>query len=83
MNEYKTAFTTLQLITHFFIELAVSMILGYFIGKAIDTYFFEDKHIFVIIFIFLGLISSFVNMFRKAMKLAGGKKDANQKSKHD
>ncbi len=83
MNEYKTAFTTLQLITHFFIELVVSMALGYFIGKAIDNYLFEDKHIFIIIFIFLGLISSLINLFRRVMKLVGGKKDADKKSKHD
>lgn len=71
---------TFQLIMNFFIELAVSIAIGYFLGRWIDSLLFVDRHIFVIICIFLGLIAAFVNIFRKIIKLTGGKRDDDKKS---
>ena len=80
-KEYKTAFLTFQMIINFFIELAVSMTIGYFLGRWIDSLLFVDRHIFVIVCIFLGLIASLVNLFRKIIRMTGGgKKDDDKKS---
>ncbi|MBN2504459.1 MAG: AtpZ/AtpI family protein [Bacilli bacterium] len=80
MKEYKQALTTLQLVVHFFIELAVSMAIGYFIGRKLDEWLLGDKYILTIIFIFLGLIGSLVKMFGRIIKMTGGKDGEDKKS---
>ncbi len=81
----KQAFSAWQLVINFIIELAALMALGYFAGKAIDSRFFESKHIFVYILVFLGLVAGLVDSFRKAIKFTTEeeKKDDNQKPGHD
>lgn len=83
LNDFKNAFKSLQVVMHFFIEMAVAMTIGFFVGRAIDTYLFEDKHIFVFIFIFLGLIASIRSLYVRTMKSIGGENDADKKSKSD
>ncbi|HOP57551.1 MAG TPA: AtpZ/AtpI family protein [Bacillota bacterium] len=78
------AFNAWQLVMNFFLETVALMALGFFAGAAIDSRFFEDRHIFVFILLFLGLAASLVDSFRKAMKITGGgNQDENQKSGHD
>jgi membrane protein DedA with SNARE-associated domain len=72
LKEWKTAAVVFQFITHFFIELIVTMGLGYFIGKEIDSLLWEDKHLFVFILIFVGLLSSFRNLYVRSLKMFGG-----------
>ncbi len=75
--------TTLQLVVHFFIELAVSMFVGYLVGRKLDLWLFPGKHAFTIVFIFLGLVAALVQVFRRIVRMTGGKDDENKKSEHD
>ncbi|MBU1145098.1 MAG: AtpZ/AtpI family protein [Firmicutes bacterium] len=83
MNNVKSTFTGVQLIIQFFIELIISMFLGYLIGQAIDSYLWEEKHLFLFIFIFLGLFSSVINLVKRTFKMMGESKNADKKPKSD
>ena len=60
------------MMVQFFVEVFVSMILGYFIGRYIDTHLLDGKTVFTYVLILLGLFSSIIVFIRRALKLVSG-----------
>lgn len=68
----KTAFYVLNMVIQFFIETFVAMAIGYFIGKYLDKLFFEEKVIFVYIFVVIGIFAGLRNFIVRALKYSKG-----------
>lgn len=72
----KQVITTINLVSSFFIETFVGMILGYFLGRFLDNLFFTDKAILAYVFLFLGLFAGLSNFIKRVLKnIDGGKND--------
>lgn len=72
----KQVILTINLVTSFFVETFVGMVLGYFIGRLLDNWIFTDKTILAYVFLFLGLFGGLSNFIKRALKsINGGKKD--------
>ena len=66
----------IYLVTAFFIETFVGMLLGYFLGRFLDNLFFTDKTILAYVFLFLGLFAGLTNFIKRVLKnINGGNKD--------
>ncbi len=68
----KTTYFIVNMIIQFFVETFVSMGIGYFLGRFIDTRLFEDKLVFTYIFIVLGIFAGISNLIKRALKYSGG-----------
>ena len=67
---------TINLIVQFFVETFVAMALGYFIGKYLDKWLFEDQVILTYVFVVIGVFSGLRNMIKRVLRnIDGGKKD--------
>jgi F0F1-type ATP synthase assembly protein I len=78
----KTTYLIINMMIQFFIETFVAMLIGYFGGRALDRWLFEDNPIFVYILIVLGIFSAFKNLLKRAMKISGGDTDGKEDKHH-
>lgn len=78
-KEAKSAIQVYNLVIQFFIETFVGMALGYFIGRYLDSLWFQDREILMYVLMFLGIFSGFVNLIRRALKMVDGGKDNEEK----
>ena len=66
----KNNFTGYAIYSQFGFVIITSVLLGIFIGKKLDE-IFNTSPIFLLLFIILGIVSSFLNFFFKIMKKFG------------
>jgi len=72
----------INMIVQFFVETFVSIALGYFVGKYLDEWLFEDKVILTYVFIVLGIFSGLWMLIKRVLKnINGGKED--EKGQHN
>lgn len=72
MKDHKTAFYVFGLVTQFFIETFVSMVIGYFLGQYLDKLLFSNKVILTYIFIVIGIFAGLSNLIKRALKFEKG-----------
>ncbi len=58
----------------FFVETFVAITLGYFIGRALDQWLFEDRTILMYVFLVIGVFAGLSNLIRRVMKRINGGK---------
>lgn len=61
------------LITQVGLSMVIPILLGVYIGKKLDDHFNESP-LFLLIFIMIGIIASFANLFKIVGKSSGDKK---------
>ncbi len=71
-KENRKTIVIINLMVQFFVEIIVTMILGYFVGHYIDTNLLNGKIVFTYLLILLGLFSSIIVFIRRALKLVSG-----------
>lgn len=71
-KEAKQNYIAMNIVSQFFMEVFVGMGLGYFIGKKLDSWLFEDKQLFVYILLILGMFGALGSLISRALKLSGG-----------
>lgn len=74
----KTTYVIINMMIQFFIETFVGIVIGYFIGRAIDNWLFEDQQIFMYIFMVFGIFGAFRNLVIRSLKITGG--EGNEKN---
>lgn len=81
LQKHKTIYMIINMMIQFFIETFVSIVIGYFIGRAIDNWLFDEKQIFIYIFMVLGIFGAFRNLVIRSLKITGGE-GIEKKDKH-
>jgi F0F1-type ATP synthase assembly protein I len=69
----------INMVIQFFLETFVGMVLGYFIGRQLDLWVFDDRQVFVFIFIVFGVFAGLRNLIVRALKETKGE---NTSEKH-
>jgi len=78
----ESVFHVVNLMVQFFTETFVSVALGYFIGKYLDQWLFDDRVILTYVFIVLGIFSGLWMLIKRVLKNIGGGKD-DEKGQHN
>lgn len=81
LKKHKMIYVIINMMIQFFIETFVSIVIGYFIGCAIDNWLFDEKQIFMYIFMVLGIFGAFRNLVIRSLKITGGE-ESEEKDKH-
>lgn len=58
----------------FFVETFVAIAIGYFIGRALDRWLFEDRDILLYVFLVIGVFAGLSNLIRRVMRRINGGK---------
>lgn len=80
-QKQKSTYTIINMMITFFIETFVSIAIGYFIGRAIDNWLFDERRLFIYIFMVFGIFGAFRNLVMRSLKITGGE-DNEKKDKH-
>jgi len=70
-KEIKQAYLAYNLVIQFFLETAISLFLGYFLGKKLDQWLFEDTDLFVFVLMILGVLGAIISLAKRAYRLIG------------
>lgn len=81
-KEAKQLYIVLNIITQFFLEVAVGMVIGYFLGKYLDLWILKDKSLFVYILMILGMFGALANLVKRALRLSGGETNGKKDERH-
>lgn len=81
LKKHKMIYVIINMMIQFFIETFVSIVIGYFIGRAIDNWLFDEKQIFMYIFMVLGIFGAFRNLVIRSLKITGGE-ESEEKDEH-
>lgn len=68
----KSTYLIINMMIQFFIETFVAMAIGYFGGRILDNWLFEDLAIFRYILLVFGIFGAFRNLLIRANKISGG-----------
>lgn len=82
----KTAFYIFNMVVQFFIETFVAMVIGYYLGKYLDSLLFEDETVLVYVFVLIGIFAGLRNLIVRALKYSKGNiedEESNSKEKSD
>jgi undecaprenyl pyrophosphate phosphatase UppP len=82
----KTAFYIFNMVVQFFIETFVAMVIGYYIGKYLDSLLFSEEVVLVYVFVVIGIFAGLRNLIVRALKYSKGNIDdeePNSKEKSD
>lgn len=58
-----------QLVIQLFLEMLVTMGLGFFLGRWLDNILFENRQILAFVFLFLGIFIGLRNLIVRMLKL--------------
>jgi len=78
----KQLYVVLNIVYTFFLEVLVGMFLGYYAGKALDTWLLNDKSLFVYILMILGMFGALASLVKRALKLSGGDDSGKENERH-
>lgn len=76
----KSVIYVLNLVIQFFIETFVAMVIGYFIGKFLDKWLWEERVVFVYIFVVIGIFAGMRNFIIRALNFSKEEKNEEKKS---
>jgi len=82
----KTAFYIFNMVVQFFIETFVAMVIGYYLGKYLDSLLFEEEAVLVYVFVLIGIFAGLRNLIVRALKYSKGNiedEESNSKEKSD
>lgn len=82
----KTAFYIFNMVVQFFIETFVAMVIGYYLGKYLDSLLFEDETVLVYVLVLIGIFAGLRNLIVRALKYSKGNiedEESNSKEKSD
>jgi len=64
-----SGFYMYQLVIQLFLEMLVTMGLGFFLGRWLDNILFENRQILAFVFLFLGIFIGLRNLIVRMLKL--------------
>ena len=82
----KTTFYIFNMVVQFFIETFVAMVIGYYLGKYLDSLLFEEEVVFIYVFVIIGIFAGLRNLIVRALKYSKGNiedEESNPKEKSD
>ena len=74
------------MVVQFFIETFVAMVIGYYLGKYLDSLLFEEEVVFIYVFVVVGIFAGLRNLIVRALKYSKGNiedEESNSKEKSD
>jgi len=71
-QKHKTIYLIINMMIQFFVETFIAIAIGFFVGRAIDNWLFEEKQILIYIFMVFGIFGAFRNLVIRSLKITGG-----------
>ncbi|MDD3130167.1 MAG: AtpZ/AtpI family protein [Candidatus Izemoplasmatales bacterium] len=77
----KSVYYVFNLVVQFFVETFVAMVIGYFLGKYLDSLWFPEKEVLVYVLLILGIFAGLSNFIKRAISLSNkGENDEKDQS---